>query len=65
MLSKELLIKYKRSLQDLKHVATRQVSQLMAVVLDKKLNDIGACFKSCPEGLSCYYALRVIFPMRD
>ena len=57
----EPLIKYKRSLQDLKRVATRQVSQLMAVVLDKKLNDIDARFKHCPAG--AFMFLRIYAPI--
>ncbi len=58
---KEALIKSKRSLQHLKRVATRQVSQLMAVVLNKKLNNVDMRFKSCPTGLSGSSALRVAY----
>ncbi len=64
-LVKEALIKYKRSLQDLKRAATRQILKLMAVVLNKKFNNVDVRFKSCPAGLSGYSALCVIFLRRD
>jgi len=68
-LVKEALIKYKRSLQDLKRAATRQILKLMAtswrpIVLNKEFNNVDVRFKSCPAGLSGYSALCVIFLRR-
>ena len=44
---------------DLKHVAARRISQIMAIVLSKKYNNADTCFRPCPEGLTDQFVLSV------